>query len=132
MTGKGPTPSEDERRAFLRDVTSVGPQKPVGYLPLYTIRDFVRLSPKAVAAEARARGLTTAQFSPEQSCIKSGALYVYHRDALTALLQSHAATVTGAGLSLDPDSFVSCIAADWVDHDNPLHVVIRAAFGETL
>lgn len=82
-----PEPSETERQALLRDLTEVGPTKPVGYLPLYTIREFVQLTPEAVAATATAHGLATAQFGPAACCIKSGALYFYDREALADLLQ---------------------------------------------
>jgi hypothetical protein len=131
VTAKRPVPSEDERRFLLRSLTEVGPSKPVGYLPLYTIRDFVQLSPETVAAAATARGLTTAQFSPQECCIKSGALYVYHRAALASLLQARADAVTAAGLPLDPDRFVAHIAAVWVDEDHPAQTVIRAAFADS-
>jgi hypothetical protein len=69
-----PEPSADERRTLLLSLTEVRPSKPVGYLPLHTIRDFVQLSLEAVAAAATARGLATAQFGPDTCCIKSGAL----------------------------------------------------------
>lgn len=67
MTAKRPVPSEDERRFLSRSLTEVGPSKPVGYLPLYTLKDFVQLSPETVAAAATTRGLTTTQFSPQES-----------------------------------------------------------------
>jgi hypothetical protein len=59
-----PEPSESERQALLRSLTEVGPSKPVGYLPLYTINDFVQLTPEAVAAAATARGLATGSLVP--------------------------------------------------------------------
>jgi hypothetical protein len=79
--GKSPKPSEDERRTLLHSLTEVGPSKPIGYLLLYAIEDFAQLTFETIAASATARGLATAQFGPQASCIKSGALYVYHRGA---------------------------------------------------
>lgn len=118
---------EDERKTLLRGLTEVGPTKPIGYLPLHTIRDFVRLSPEALAAEAEARGLATKQFGPDTSCIKSGALYVYDREALRGLLQAHADAVSVAGLPRDPDRFVAHIAAVWYTEDHPAYRVIARA-----
>jgi len=50
---------------LLHSLTEVGPTKPVGYLPLDTIRNFVRQSPEAVAASANARGLMAVKFGPD-------------------------------------------------------------------
>jgi hypothetical protein len=124
---KRPGSSEDERRALLRSLTEVGPSKPVGYLPLHAIKDFVQLPPNTVAAAAIARGLATAQFDPNACCIKSGALYVYDREALAKLLQARVDVLLAAGLPLDPDRFVAHIATVWFESDHPAHPII--AFG---
>jgi hypothetical protein len=115
---------------LLRSLTEVGPSKPVGYLPLYTIEEFVQLTPEAVAAAATARGLTTAQFGPAACCIKSGALYVYDREALASLLQERADAIFAAGLPLDPDRFVAHIATVWFEKDHPSYPIIVTVFGD--
>src|SRR5581483_10311931 len=102
--------------------------KPVGYLPLHTINDFVQLSPEDIGAAAIARGLATAQFGPDTCCIKSGALYVYDREALAELLQAQADVISAAGLPLDPDLFVAHIATVWFAADHPIHPIIASAF----
>ncbi|SDR64238.1 hypothetical protein SAMN05519103_09566 [Rhizobiales bacterium GAS113] len=130
LMARRPEPSEDERQTLLRSLTEVGPSKPVGYLPLYTIKDFVQLTPEAVAAAATARGLATAQFGPKVCRIKSGALYVYHREALANLLQARAEPISAAGLPLDPDRFVAYIAAVWFGEDHPAHPIIATVFGD--
>ncbi|MBY3464216.1 hypothetical protein HFN80_09340 [Rhizobium laguerreae] len=48
---------EETQNALLRDLTGVGPSKIVGYLPIYTIRQFLGTTPKALAAAAATRGL---------------------------------------------------------------------------
>jgi hypothetical protein len=128
---KWPEPREDERQTLLRSLTEVGPSKPVGYLPLHTIEDFVQLSPEAVAAAAAARGLAVAQFGPDTCCIKSGAIYVYDRKALAKLLQAGADVISAAGLPLDPDLFVEHIAAVWFAADHPVRQIIATAFGDS-
>lgn len=130
MTARPPEPTEDERRHALRDLAGVGPSKPMGYLPLRTIRNFVRLSPKAVAADAAARGLASAQFGTRQCRISSGALYVYDRAALAGLLRAHAEVLDAAGVPRDPDGFVAHVAAVWYAPGHPLHAVIGLAFGD--
>ncbi len=124
-----PDPNEHERKALLRSLFEVGLSKPVGYLPLHTIKESVQLTPEAVSAVAAARGLATAQFGPTECCIKSGALYAYHRGALAALLQANAEAVRAAGLPLDPDIFVGRIAAAWFEKDHPAYPIVAKAFG---
>ena len=130
MTTRG-EPSEAERRSLLRSLDRVGPDKPIGYLPLYTVRDLAELDPVSVAADATARGLAAAEFCQEECCIKSGALYVYHREALACLLRSHADILAAAGMPADPDRFVAEIAAHWLDPTHPAYSVIAAAFGDS-
>ena len=76
-------PSEAEW--LLRSLSKVGPNKPVGYLPLYTLTDVAQLAPESIAADAIARGLAAVRFGPEECCIQSGALYIYDRVALSTL-----------------------------------------------
>ena len=125
---KRPNLTEEERSTLLGSLTEVGPSKPVGYLPLYTIEKFVRTTPEALAAAAR--GLATAQFTPKDCCIKSGALYVYHRETLADLLRANAKVACAAGLPLEPDDFIARIAAVWFEKNHPAYPVIAAAFGD--
>ena len=51
-------PTEGERQTLLRSLIEVGSSKPIGYLPLHTIKDFVQLSQayaegRAIVASAR-------------------------------------------------------------------------------
>ncbi len=121
---------EDKRKMLMRSLTEVGPAKPVGYLPLRTIKDFVKLSPDTIAADAAKHGLAMAQFDPKTCCIKSGALYVYDRESLAKLLQAQADAVSVAGVPHDPDRFVAHIAAVWYAEDHPAYPIIAKAFGE--
>lgn len=126
---KHPAPTEAEREAYLRDLRRVGPSKPVGYLPLYTIRNFAHLSPEIVAAQATAKGLTAIAFGPKRCCIKSGALYVYDPGALAQLLLAHADVLDANNFPLDPARFVAHIARTWFPHEHPALAVIARAFG---
>ncbi|MBY5771985.1 hypothetical protein E0H38_19525 [Rhizobium leguminosarum bv. viciae] len=125
-----PDLSDERRNALLQSLTAVGLSKPIGYLPLYTIEKFLRLSPEALADDAAKRCLATVQFDAAACCIKSGALYAYHRQALASVLQENAATVRAAGLPLDPDEFVSQIATVWFEEQHLAYPVIAAAFGD--
>lgn len=126
---KQPAPTEAEREHYLRDLSGVGSSKPIGYLPLYTIRDFAHLSPEIVAARATANGLTAVEFSPKRCCIKSGALYVYDPQTLAQLLLAQADVLKANDFPLDPDRFVAHIAKTWFPQHYPAQSVIAQAFG---
>ncbi|HEY0145477.1 MAG TPA: hypothetical protein VGB93_04870, partial [Methylovirgula sp.] len=84
-----------------------------------------------VAASALTRGLAAIQFPPEACCIQSGALYVYDRAALAALLQVRAVAAAAAGLPVRVDAFAAHIASTWFERGHPAHPIIAAAFGES-
>ncbi|MGO7117545.1 hypothetical protein [Rhizobium leguminosarum] len=123
---------EETQNALLRDLSGVGSSKIVGYLPIYTIRQFLGTTPKALAAAAVTRGLATAHFTTRTTGIKSGALYVYDRNALERLLNKEADAVQAAGLPLDADAFVAHIASVFYEAEHPAQRLIAAAFGENL
>ena len=115
---------------ILSSLTQVGPAKPIGYLPLYTIRDVLQMDPYALAQDAKARGLSSTLFGPNQCCIKSGALYVFDKHSLESLMRSSTAILVATGWPLDPDQFVARIAREWIDHAHSIAPVIKRAFGD--
>jgi hypothetical protein len=119
-----------DRNAILSGLARVGPGKPIGYLPLYTIRDVLEMEPTAIVREAEGKGLSAALFGPDQCCIKSGALYLFDRQALGQLIESSKTILSAGNWPLDPDQFVSRIAREWIDGEDPVTAVIRRAFGE--
>ncbi len=88
----------------------------------------LRVVPDKLIAEAKSKGLAAAQVGPERCCIKSGALYVYHREALARILEAAADTLTRHGLPLDPDRFVQHIATNWFEADHPNYPIIAEVF----
>jgi hypothetical protein len=108
----------------------VGPKKLVGYLPLYTIRDILQVRAEDLIEEARSRGLCAVVLGPDRCCIKSGALYAYHRAGLQRLLDVSTGPLRASGLSADPDLFVEQIGSVWFERSEPAWAVIEAAFDE--
>lgn len=123
-------PDGVERSFLLRSLSQVGPAKPIGYLPLQTIRLLAKLEPSSVARDAFDRGLASAQFGPAECCIKSGALYVYHREALARLLRVNTPILTAANMPLEPENFVAFIATNWLEPSHPAYPIIAEAFGD--
>ena len=119
-----------ERTVILRSLTQVGSAKPIGYLPLYTIRDVLQMDAHALAREAEANGRSAVLFGPDQCCIRSGALYVFDRLSLATLIQSSSSILSENRWPLDPNQFVARIAREWIDQTHPVAPVIQRAFGE--
>src|ERR1700742_2313163 len=96
-----------QRSIVLSNLTRVGPDKPIGYLPLYTIRDILVMDPSALARESVTQGFSVAVFQADQCCIKSGALYLYHRSSLEPLLHPASSVLAAGGRPIGPDEFVA-------------------------
>jgi hypothetical protein len=119
----------EERDQILTSLTSVGANKPVGYLPLYTVRVVLEACEDLLIAEARSRGLDAVSLGPEKCCIKSGAVYVFDRHALRELLSASAHTLKRCRVATEPDEFVLQIAAIWFEPSHAAYPIIAAAFG---
>lgn len=114
----------------MGDHRRIGREKRIGHLPLHTIRDLLRPSAEDLAAEAASRGLSAAVLDTAECCIESGALYVFHRQELAALLVDAAAALDEAGWPAEPDGFVRAVAAEWLEPGHPVLPVVREAFGD--
>ena len=119
---------ENHHASVLSSLTNVGPAKAVGYLPLQTLGRFLGLDVEAVSANARSRGLAVLVLSPEECCIKSGALYVYDPDALDKILCTSRSVLALSNFPTVPEAFVRAIARDWLESDHPAMPIIKAAF----
>jgi hypothetical protein len=119
-----------KRSVALGNLTRVGPAKPIGYLPLYTIRHILLMDPHVLARNGVSRGLSAAVYQADECCIKSGALYLYHRSSLEQLLQSVRSVLVANSWPIDPDQFVARIAREWIDSSHPSKPVIERAFGD--
>lgn len=128
----------DEQRASrsdeeaLSDLRGVGAGKPLGYLPRQRIEACQGVSTEELVAEAQARGLAWRQFEEEQCHIGSGALYIWDRQALAALLSANITILAASGWSKDPDIFVEAVATIPVPEPaNPaLYELIGTAFAD--
>jgi hypothetical protein len=88
------------------------------------------MDPQALAQEAEGNGLGAALFGPDQCCIRSGALYIFHRRSLEQLIELSRSVLLASGWPVDADHFVARIAREWTDHAHPVAPVIKRAFGE--
>ncbi|MBB3267686.1 hypothetical protein FHW79_005351 [Azospirillum sp. OGB3] len=105
-------PSPKTPDQLMRSLRDVGSAKPIGYLPIQTITKTCGMPLADAIAEAEVRGLAWRVVdAPPASHIASGALYVWDRVALQALLDANRNILEIADWPLDPDAFV-----EKVDH----------------
>ena len=120
----------EERDQILQSLYGVGPKKNIGYLPLYTVSEFLQIDLEEVVDHVSPLGLSSAIFDVKHCRIKSGAIYVYDRVELESRLKAKTGLLTQHGLSLDPDIFVEQIALTWFEPEHPVYPIIAAAFGK--
>lgn len=120
--------TSDEKERLLRDLFGVGPTKPLGYLPLSTIRRCDR-SVEDVASCLISRGLYTLE-NPF-GIVGTGALYAAHGPSLLALLERSVGMLQGAGWPTTVPGFVQRVSEQWVDEkESPaLYELVGRAFG---
>lgn len=119
-------------REVRRSLESVGPAKPVGYLPFDTIRWLYQTEPEVLSEFHIQRGLAALVLDEDDCCIGSGALYVYDTTALDRVLARNSRLLAGLKLPTLPEPFVRYIAMNWLDESHLAMPVIREAFGDTL
>jgi len=129
---KKSTEQEPEKIKLLKDLYQVGPEKPLGYLPLDTLTDVCHVNPDELAQELRQKGLKTIKLNVEESRIAyHGALFAYDENALQQLLDDHRDILEKAGWPSDSEAFVDLLRIRVSNDDNaPLFNLIADAFGD--
>lgn len=113
----------------IQDLLRVGPNKPLGYLPLDTIITICGLSPYAIKQDMEARGLKTKFFTKTMCSISSGALFVWDEDALRKILETHSGVLNHCGWPSEPEEFVTKVAIDTAE-DGELYKVVGKCFAD--
>jgi len=83
---------------YLDDLLNVGKTKSLGYLPLSTITDICKSSVKELIEYADKNNLEWVLFSKWSCSIHSGALYLYDRAKLSAILEKNQSALTKANV----------------------------------
>jgi hypothetical protein len=113
----------------LGDLRNVGPEKPVGYLPLSTLTRYFGSNASEWVQFAMQHHLEVL-FPPSDRKGKVREIYLYHRDALQALLTQHTGILDAADWPSDPEEFIKRIAIEYVPEGTPLFDLIADAFGD--
>ena len=98
---------ESHENSLMNDLYLVGPNKPLGYLPISTIEEICHLDIQTVIDECRSRDLTTLLYGEDDCNVASGALFAVDEQSLSQLLQINKELLDAHGWSLEPLEFVN-------------------------
>ncbi|MFA6024231.1 MAG: hypothetical protein WC777_03380 [Candidatus Gracilibacteria bacterium] len=132
MAMEGPNyddPIEQDKQHALNQIRTIGPEKPVGYLPVETITGYCGQNFDVFVAECRQRGHETRIFTGGGWPGFSGSLYVYDKVSLQNLLNRNQSILEQSGWPLNPDEFVANLHV-WVQEGTPIFKLIAQAFGD--
>ena len=114
---------------LLSEHTNVGPSKPMSYLPISTIESLLKMTAAEYALLVERAGGSSMVFAEPDTCIKSGAVYAYSKIDLARVLIRNTLLLVEHSWPQTSAEFVTKVAQEWLEDDNPLKRVIEAAFG---
>ena len=79
---------------------------------------------------AKSQGYLCRIYHKGETCIDSGAVYVYCEISLSIILENNRQTLLSNGWSAKCNEFVDKIAQNWLQENDPLISVVRAVFGD--
>ena len=123
------SPIEKDIQDGLANIRSLGSQKPMGYLPIDTLKSYYRSSLEKEIELAKQNGYRylIAEHAPIGF---EGALYVYDKKRLQEVLDLNKETLLKYDWPTEAEEFVGEVSRGWVLPDYPeLLGVIQKAFG---
>jgi hypothetical protein len=119
---------EKRKEKLLNDLRLVGEEKPLGYLPISTLKKICGTDPQTMRDELEPKGIIVVEFKEDECRVPGGALYAYDRNALGRLLDSGKAILEKNGWPTEPDGFVRHLKVFGEDPD--LYRLIMHAFAD--
>lgn len=119
-----------ERQRYFDDLDRVGPQKPLGFLPLRTITDFHHQDPLVVAQNAQNRGLLAIIIEEKDCMVYTGALCVADENALGQLLNARSDVLEKYNWPKEPEAFMRKVCGVFAPEKTPLYDLIADAFAD--
>jgi hypothetical protein len=118
------------KKQILRSFDDVGATKAIGYLPKKTILDLLALDIDQIRTYYEVKGLKTKMFDERETCIKSGAMFVYDRARFDQIVEKFKVEIVGKGWLAESGFVLDQIATHWFEGDDPILPLIRALYGE--
>jgi hypothetical protein len=121
---------EEYREKTLNDHLSLGPDRCVSYLPIQAISAILNMTAEEYMEMASDLGLNTFLADEGDSCIKSGAVFIYSKDDLSKLIKRYNKVLLKSLWPIEAAPFVQKMSREWLADSHPVKVIIRRAFGE--
>lgn len=106
----------------------VGPDKLVGYKLIEDLVQRAKVDPEKIKEQLEAKGLKTLMLTDEECSMRSGALYAWHEEGLSAFLAKHASALEQCNWPTEPEAFIRRLAVDWAPEKTKLFDIIADAF----
>lgn len=129
IPSKNLSPIEQDKRRSWQQLDAVGPDKPVGYLPVETIESYVGKRLQDVMAYLQNKGLEVKIFTGPEWPGFQGSLYVYDKAVLQKLLDENRQILSEAHWPTDADEFVANFKVQ-EKIGTPIYKLIAKAFGD--
>ncbi|OGI41591.1 MAG: hypothetical protein A2593_04915 [Candidatus Moranbacteria bacterium RIFOXYD1_FULL_44_9] len=123
------SPIEKDIQAGLANIRNLGPQKPMGYLPIDTLKSYYRSSPEKEIELAKQNGYKylIAEYAPIGF---QGALYIFDEKSLQDVLDANKEILLKYDWPTNADSFVSQVSQGWFLDNAEILALIQKAFGD--
>lgn len=123
------SPIEQDKHEAWQQLDTVGPDKPVGYLPIETIESYTGKNLEDVMVYLKNKGLEVKIFTGPEWPGFNGALYVYDKAVLQRLLDENRQILLEAYWPTSADDFVANLKKQ-EKIGTPIFKIIANAFGD--
>jgi hypothetical protein len=120
---------EEDKKNILKEHLGIGPNKSVSYLPISTIEKVLGLTTTEYEALVTNAGRVALTLSPEECCVKSGAVYAFSTSDLEAILLENVDILLRHSWPVSPSDFIRRMGATWLGSEDPILPIVQKVFG---
>lgn len=129
LSSENLSPLERDKCESWLQLDSVGPDKPIGYLPIETIENYVGKKVDEVIKHLQKKGLEVKIFTGVEWPGFKGSLYTYDKVALQKVLDENKSILIDANWPVSADEFIENLKVQ-EKIDTPIYKVIAMTFGD--
>ena len=118
------------RQQILKDLDDVGPEKPLGYLPGYTLKVLLREDLRILKRKYRKKGLTVRILSKKRTTSRTSRFYVFDREAVKKHIDDNLFLIRHHSWPTHPDGLVEMIAKVHLHQDHGLMPLVKKLFAD--
>ena len=120
----------DRRRRAMKDLDDVGPDKPVGYLPGYTLKVLIREDLRLLKRRYRAKGMKVMIRSGIRTTSRDRRVYVYDPVSVARVIDLYRPLLVKHSWPVKSDRLVAMLARYQLDCGHPLMPMIKQLFAD--